>query len=445
MDADTNHEAVARRIVERLQQAGHIAVWAGGCVRDRLLGRPSSDIDVATNARPEQVRALFPAGKEIGRAFGVVLVREGGHDFEVATFRRDEGYSDGRHPDRVEFADLRADAARRDFTINGMFYDPVAGRVIDLVGGEEDLRRSRIRAIGDPGARFAEDHLRMLRAVRFASVLEFELEAGTRDAIRRESPAIRRIAVERVREELDRLFTESPRPGRGLRLLLETGLLKEILPEVAALEGVPQPPDHHPEGDVFAHTALMLDCLEKPSVELAWAALLHDVGKPPTLTWAVGSDGPPRPRFHGHDRVGADMAREILTRLKHSNRVRDLVVAAVSGHMRFHEAPRMRVATLKRWVATPTFPLELELHRLDCLGSRRDLATHRFVTDFLAAQRGAPIRPPPLLRGEDVLAAGVPPGPRVAALLNAAYTRQLEQPEWTRGDALVWLRNEARD
>jgi tRNA nucleotidyltransferase/poly(A) polymerase len=442
MASDDRMREEALRIVARLRAGGFRALWAGGCVRDRLLGRPSKDIDVATNARPEQVRALFPRAVLVGAAFGVVRVPIGdGCDIEVATFRRDIGAADGRHPDRVEFTGEEEDARRRDFTVNGLFYDPVEDRVLDYVGGRSDLAQRVIRAIGDPAVRFAEDYLRMLRAVRFAASLAFALDPDTEAAIRVHAGRIRAISAERVRDELTRLLCEAPRAGQGVRLLRRVGLLAEVLPEVAAMEGVAQPPAFHPEGDVLTHTVHMLDAMADPTPELAWAVLLHDVGKPLTASVGPGGQGGrPRIRFDGHDAAGAKAAEAILRRLRMPNRLTDTVVRAVRGHMRFMDVPHMRRASLRRMVGAPTYALERELHRLDCLASHGSLDALETLDRAAAEWRMERALPPPLVDGHAVMAMGVPEGPGVGRRVRAAYEHQLETGETDRAAILDWLR-----
>ncbi len=428
-----------REVASRLAAAGHRALWAGGCVRDRLLGRPFKDIDLATGAPPAEVLRLFPGSTAVGRAFGVVAVRRGAHTYEVATFRRDLAYADGRRPDGVVFTGEREDALRRDFTVNGLFYDPATGEVFDYVGGRADLAARRIRTIGAPSARFREDYLRMLRAVRFAAVLAFDLDPGTAAGIREHAPLIAGIPAERVRTELTRMLTESPAAGRGLRLLRETGLLRVILPEVDAMAGQEQPPAFHPEGDVFEHTARMLDLLPGGDAVLAYAALLHDVGKPPTARRCRDADGAERIRFDGHDRVGAELAERILLRLRLPRRAARDVVHAVAGHMRFMHVRDMRESTLRRLVGAPTYPLERALHRLDCLASHGDLSHLEFLDRFEAERSAEPVLPPPLADGRDIMALGVPEGPEVGRLRGLAYERQLQHPEAGREDLLAWL------
>jgi poly(A) polymerase len=432
----------SRAVAQRLRAAGHVAYWAGGCVRDLLLGREPKDFDLATSATPDQVLELFPHAKTVGKAFGVVLIHDAPFDFEVATFREDLAYRDGRRPEGVVFSSPEADALRRDFTITGMFCDPADGRLHDFVGGVADLRARLVRAIGDPAARFAEDYLRMLRAVRFAGTLEFDLDPATAQAIRGLAPRIAAISAERIAQELTRTLTESPRAGRALRLLRDTGLLEVILPEVARMAGVEQPPEHHPEGDVFTHTALMLDAMERPSAELAYSVLLHDVGKPPTFRRVPTPEGGEKIVFHGHATVGADMAREILERLRMPNALIEAVVFSVANHMRFMEVTRMRPATLRRLLSAPTFPTELELHRLDCRCSHEDLSNHEFLIAARAAYENEPVLPDPWVTGHDLIALGVPVGPEIRRWKDLAYEAQLERRFESREELLAWLRSE---
>ncbi|HOW97907.1 MAG TPA: CCA tRNA nucleotidyltransferase, partial [Kiritimatiellia bacterium] len=396
---DSRPQEAAREMVRTLRAAGFDAYWAGGCVRDRLMGRPAKDIDIATSARPEQVQALFPKTLEIGKAFGVIQVLRDGFAFEVATFRHDRPYRDGRHPDGVAFTSAEEDAKRRDFTVNGLFFDPIEDRVLDFVGGQDDLQRRLIRAIGDPEARFREDHLRLLRAARFASALEFDIEPATAEAVRRLAPLLADVSAERVQQELTRLLVESPRAGRGLALLRDLGLLAVVLPEAERLVGQEQPPAFHPEGDVFTHTVLMLDAMKDATPELAWSVLLHDIGKPLTATPTIEPDGSTRIRFNEHDSVGADLAEQILRRLKMPNDLVDAVRQGVANHMRFINVPRMRRSKLRQMAGAPTFPMELELHRLDCLASHSDLSNYEFMRRFMEELKNEPVLPPPWIRG----------------------------------------------
>ncbi len=427
-------------IAAELRKQGFTVYWAGGCVRDRLLGRTPQDIDIVTSARPDQIEALFPKTVAVGRAFGVIGVSSQGHWYEVATFRTESGYQDGRRPDRVEYADARADALRRDFTVNALFYDPLTEQVIDYVDGRRDLAARCLRAVGDPVARFTEDHLRMLRAVRFAGTLDFELEPETRAAIAPLARLIHRISPERVRDELLKMAVASQHPGDTLQCLHDTGLLAVILPEVAAMVGVEQPPEFHPEGDVFTHTRLMWAAMPpKRSAELAMAVLLHDVGKPPTATVGPGREGVPRIRFDGHDRVGAAMTETILRRLRCANAFIQTVAHCVRNHMRFMHVQEMRRAKLRMLVAAPTFEIELELHRLDCLASHGSLDHYHFLRAFQADMAAEPCLPPPLLNGHDLLRLGIPPGPQIGHWLKQAYAHQLEHDLTEREHLLPWL------
>lgn len=429
-------DALAHRIVETLQAAGCQGWLVGGCVRDRLLGREAGDWDIATDARPERIMELFPRSGRVGAHFGVVLVRGDGCEVEVATFRSDREYSDGRRPDAVEFeTDPRQDALRRDFTINALFYDPVSGRLLDFVNGRADLERGLVRAIGRPEARFAEDHLRLLRAVRFAARLGFEIEPATMEAIRRAHALIRTVSAERVRDELVRILTEGG-ARRGFELLDETGLLGAILPEVAAMKGVEQPPEYHPEGDVWTHTLMLLERLERPSPALAMGALLHDVGKPPTFRVAE------RIRFDGHVEAGVEIARDIMHRLRFSNQETEQVLSLIANHMRFKDAPNMRASTLKRFMRLPRFEEHLELHRLDCLSSNGRLETWQMVKSRYELMPPEELKPPPLITGDDLIAQGYTPGPQFARILAAVEDAQLEGRVATREEALALAREQ---
>jgi poly(A) polymerase len=426
-------KATATAIVRRLRDGGHIAYFNGGCVRDMVRGVEPHDIDIATRATPEQVQALFPKTVAVGAQFGVVLVLEGEHQFEVATFRSDEAYVDGRRPTSVRFGSPEEDAQRRDFTINGLFFDPIANEIIDFVGGREDIERRIVRAIGDPRQRFAEDKLRLLRCVRFASNLGFEIEDKTFAAVREMAAQIHVVSAERIRDELIKILTRA-HAGCGLQLLDTSGLLKEILPEVAAMKGVEQPPEFHPEGDVFTHTKLMLDALPpNPSMVLAFAVLLHDVGKPPTFERATD-----RIRFNEHDRVGAAMAEAILRRLRFPNEQIEKIVLCVAGHMRFQHVQQMRPAKLKRILARETFADELELHRIDCQASHRNLENYEFMRGKASELPPEVIKPQPLLTGHDLLTLGLKPGPKVGQILREVEELQLEERLKSKAEALAY-------
>ena len=431
-------EEEARKVAARLREEGQIAYFAGGCVRDMVRGLPPKDYDIATDARPELVQRLFSRTYAVGAHFGVIIVLENDFQFEVATFRSDEAYIDGRHPIAVHFSSPEEDARRRDFTINGMFYDPVAEEVIDFVGGRADIAAKLVRAIGDPAQRFAEDRLRMLRAVRFATALAYKIDAKTWDALAVNAASIHQISAERIRDELVRIFL-SPNRGRGWDLLDASGLMRTIFPEIEAMKGCEQPEQFHPEGDVFKHTRLMLDFLPaKVSVPLVFAVLFHDVGKPPTAT--VDETG--RIRFSGHDRLGAEMTEEIMRRLRFSGAEIEATVEMVRQHMVFKDAPKMRVAKLKRFMARPTFGDELELHRVDCQGSHRMLDNYEFLIRKREEFTNEPIIPPPLVRGDDLIALGLKPGPKFSEILDAVETQQLEGRLRSREEALEWVKQE---
>jgi poly(A) polymerase len=430
-------KAIAQEIVAKLQQAGFAAFWVGGCVRDFLLGREPQDFDVATDAKPEQVEKLFPKTIPVGKKFGVIIVVENGIQFQVATFRAEADYQDGRRPEKVEFANAEADAVRRDFTVNGLFYDPLTGKIHDWVGGENDLRAKIIRTIGKPEERFGEDHLRMLRAVRFAAQLDFEIESATFAAIQVLAPKIKIISAERVRDELVKLF-RPPHAARGLVLLRDSGLLEHILPELAATIHCEQSPDYHPEGSVFNHIRLML---EKMPVDadplLPWAVLLHDIAKPVTAERDLATR---KIHFYGHEQVGADMAEKILQRLKFSNQQIEEIVTAVKYHMQFKDVQQMRKATLRRLLLRATFPLELALHRLDCLGSAGDLAHYHFLVAQAEELKNQPQIHPPLLTGNDLIELGVQPGKELGELLHEIRERQLADELKTPDEARAWVK-----
>jgi poly(A) polymerase len=431
-------EQAGRRIVQKLRADGHTAYYAGGCVRDLLRREVPKDIDVATSARPEVVQKLFPRTYAVGAHFGVIVVLEDDFQFEVATFRSDGAYIDGRRPVEVHFATAEEDAARRDFTINGMFFDPEKEEVIDFVGGRADLERKLIRAIGDPAQRFAEDRLRMLRAVRFATVLGFEIDAATWDAIMASASAITQISAERIRDELVKIFL-SPNRARGWDLLDASGLMRAILPEIERMKGCEQPPQFHPEGDVFKHTRIMLEMLPaEASLPLVFSVLFHDVAKPPTAM--VDEEG--RIRFNGHDRIGAEMTEGIMARLRFSRTEIDATVEAVRQHMVFKDVPNMRVAKLKRFMARPTFKDELELHRVDCASSHAMLDNYEFLLKKKEEFANEPIIPPPLVRGDDLIALGLKPSPKFGEILEAVETRQLEGALKNREEALEWVKEE---
>jgi poly(A) polymerase len=471
--ADGSRKEHAISIVRTLRQAGHQAYLVGGCVRDLLLGREPADYDVTSDATPDQVMRIFPETYAVGAQFGVVLVpvpgdengRDGARpvsefgsadksahatqaDFstnhsragivEVATFRSDMGYSDGRHPDQVRFStDPREDVQRRDFTINGLLLDPISNEVLDFVGGRKDLDAHIIRTIGDPEVRFSEDKLRMLRAVRFAARFEYEIDPLTRRAIQKLHRQIQQVSRERVRDELTKMLTEG-QARRAFLLLNETRLLVEVLPEISAMKGIEQPPQFHPEGDVFVHTLLLLDKLTHPCpATLAWGALLHDVGKPPTFRVA-----PDHIRFDGHVEVGVKMAHEICRRLRFSNDDTEQILALVANHMRFADVLKMKESTLKKFIRMPRFEEHLELHHVDCLASHGDLTTYNFTREKIATMLPQDVRPPALITGRDLIDAGYKPGPQFKEILGAVEDLQLEGRLRDSAEAMHFVRQQ---
>jgi poly(A) polymerase len=431
---------LANSVCSTLQAQGHQAFLVGGCVRDLLLGREPTDYDVSTDASPEQVLQIFPGSLAVGAQFGVVLVRDGNQKVEVATFRRDVGYSDGRHPDEVVFTTTaEEDVSRRDFTINGLMMRHDTSEVLDFVGGRSDLSAGTIRAIGDSNLRFAEDKLRMLRAVRFAARFKYTIEPKTLAAIQAHASEIHSVSAERIQEELSKLLTEGS-ARRGFELLDETGLLQELLPQVSRMKGVAQPPEYHPEGDVWIHTRLMLDGLATgTSRTLAWGVLLHDVGKPPTFRSA--SETGDRIRFDNHVDVGVKLTGEICKELKFSTDDMDQVQALVANHMKFKDVPRMRKATLKRFVRLPRFDEHMELHRLDCLSSHRHLDSYEYVRKFLEATPPSEVKPTRLLTGDDLSEMGYAPGPEFQVILRALEDAQLEGSINTKEEAEGFVRS----
>jgi putative nucleotidyltransferase with HDIG domain len=427
----------AAQIVARLRAAGHQAYFVGGCVRDLLLGREPKDFDLATSALPDQVLTLLEKTFAVGAHFGVVLVSSGEPEIltEVATFRSDGVYSDGRHPDAVRFSSSpEEDVKRRDFTINGMLLDPANNQVLDFVGGRTDLQAGLIRAIGDPGDRFAEDKLRMLRAVRFAARFTFDLEPSTAIAIRDLAPAVSQVSRERVRDELTRMLTEG-RAGSAFEMLDATGLLAQVLPEVAKMKGVAQPPQYHPEGDVWVHTLLLLAGLPAGCPPaLAWAALLHDVGKPATFRVA-----PDRIRFDGHVETGVRIAEEICRRLRFPNHETEQILSLIANHMRFADAPKMKESSLKRFFRLPHFDQHLALHRLDCLASHGSLELYDFARERFETLPEEQVRPSLLLTGKNLIEAGYHPGPQFTEMLAMAEDAQLEGAVRTREQALALI------
>jgi tRNA nucleotidyltransferase/poly(A) polymerase len=428
-------------VICTLQAAGHRALLAGGCVRDRLMGREPKDYDVATSATPVEVVKLFPGALTVGAHFGVVVVRHHDEQVEVATFRKDGVYNDGRRPESVTFSSPEEDAQRRDFTVNGLFEDPLKDEIIDYVDGREDMQAGVLRAIGEPADRFSEDQLRLMRAVRFATVLDFQIESRTWQAVCALSDKIHSVSIERLRDEFSRIMLH-PNRVRGFDLLVESGLMQHLVPEILVLQGCEQPPQFHPEGDVFIHTRLMLSMLpEQVSLSLVLSVLFHDIAKPATQTF----DATGRIRFNGHDRVGAEMTNDILHRMRYPNQVIEATVEAVANHMVFKDVPKMRMATLKRFMARPGFDDELALHRVDCLGSHRYLDNYDYVKAKQAEFASKPLIPVRLVSGADLMAIGWKPGPTLGKALSAIETQQLEGRVTTREEALDWIAAHADD
>jgi tRNA nucleotidyltransferase/poly(A) polymerase len=429
-------EATAKRLVERLKSAGHEAFFAGGCVRDMLLGKEAHDIDIATSAKPAEVQKLFPRTVAVGAQFGVIVVLEDDFEFQVATFRSDGAYKDGRHPESVSFTTAEGDAKRRDFTVNGLFFDPIQKHIIDYVGGESDLKAGILRSIGRPQERFSEDKLRLIRCIRFGAALNFHIEEETWKAVRRMASQITVVSAERLRDELVKIFTH-PSRVRGFDLLDASGLLEILLPEVKHTKGCEQPPDFHPEGDVFVHTRLMLSLLPpEASVPLVFSVLLHDTGKPATFR----RDETGRIRFNGHESVSAEITKAIFERLRFSNAETEATVVGVKNHMSFKDVKNMRVATLKRFLARPTIEDEMELHRVDCLGSHGLLDNYDFLRTKQVEFSNAPLIPPPLITGRDLITNGYKPSPLFKKILDAVEAMQLEGTVTTPEEALAWVK-----
>jgi poly(A) polymerase len=436
MDLSEPKGKSALAIAKTLQKNGYTAYFAGGCVRDHLRGQKPQDFDIATTATPEEVEKLFRRTIPVGKQFGVMIVIEDEIPFEVATFRCEGGYQDGRHPTHVSFTQPEEDAKRRDFTVNGMFYDPFARKVIDFVEGMKDLPLKVIRAIGDPAARFEEDKLRLLRAIRFASTLGFEIEKKTWEALRKKVSKIREVSPERIREELVKIFTRSG-AARGYVLLSESGLMKEILPEVEAMRGVEQPEKFHPEGDVYEHTRLLLEHLHPPvSTILAFSALFHDIGKPKTSAIRKG-----RLTFYEHSEAGVKIAAAIMRRLRFANEEIDGVSECVANHMKFMDVQKMRPGKLKQFISRPYFEEEMELHRVDCTASHGMLDNLTFLREKLKEYEHEELKPKPLVTGHDLIALGMKPGRAMKPILDEALVLQLEGRFKNREDALEWLKN----
>ena len=433
-----SNKAAAIDIIGKLQEKGHIAYLAGGCVRDMLRGEIPKDYDIATSALPEEITSIFSKTREVGVHFGVVIVIVNNQAFDVATFRNDGSYKDGRHPEEVTFSTPQDDTARRDFTVNGIFFDPISEKYIDFVGGKSDIDKKVIRAIGDPNLRFQEDHLRLLRAIRFAARFNYEIEADTWNSIKTNASGISKISKERIRDELTKILLNENRV-LGFDLLVESGLMEHIIPEILQLKGCEQPPQFHPEGDVFIHTRLMLSLLKNdPSIDLVLSVLLHDIGKPATYSFDEEAD---RIRFNGHDKLGAEMSDQILRELKFSNSIIEDVVQMVANHMTFKDVQNMRQSKLKRFMSRSTFNDEIELHRVDCLGSWGGLDNYDFLNKKMIEFANEPIIPQPLLTGKDLIELGWSPGPDLGQTLNSVQDLQLEGKLNSKDEALDWVKS----
>ncbi len=427
-------EKLATAIVNKLHQAGFEAYFAGGCVRDKLLGKQPSDYDIATSAKPEQVQNLFEKTIPVGAQFGVIIVLEEGISFEVATFRTEGGYKDGRRPTIVEFATVEEDAKRRDFTVNGLYWDLKNKKVLDFVGGEKDLKAKVIQTIGNAEERFLEDHLRLIRAVRFSIQLDFAIAPETWKTVLKHHSLLKTVSMERIRDEFSKIMTSAD-PEKGIRMLDESKLLPVFLPEVETLKGVEQPSEYHPEGDVYIHTLLLLKGLNKAPLELALGCLLHDIAKPATFVRATD-----RIRFHGHDKLGAEMSRSILKRLCFSNDQIDLICELVLEHLKFKDAFQMKKSTLKRFLSLPRFDLHLELHRLDCLASHAKLEAYDFTKAAYETFLKEPPPPRKLVTGQDLLEMGHKAGPQFSKILHEVEDAILEGELSTREEALEWVK-----
>lgn len=424
-------------IVRQLKENGFSAYFAGGAVRDMAMGIPSDDIDIATSATPDKILELFPDCYEIGAAFGIINVVIEHENFEVATFREERGYNDGRHPDEINYTtDPELDAKRRDFTINSMFYDPLEDKILDFEDGLEDIKQKRLRTVGDPNARFSEDYLRILRAVRFSTRFGFKLDSGIPPAIKNNLDGLNKISMERIRDELNKMLT-GPAPAESIKMLAELKILDIILPEISALQGVEQPKKYHPEGDVFVHTCLMLEMMKEPTLELAWSVLLHDTGKP--ATFSRDEDG--IPHFYNHEKVSREIGEKILQRFKFSKSQTNDILTAVGNHMKFSHVKEMREAKLKRLMADPSFPLQLQLHNLDCSSSHGRLDNYKFLKERLENPETEIELPPPLLTGKDLIAIGLKPGPAMGKILNEISDLQLDGKLKTKAEALEYIKN----
>ena len=442
----SDQKSLALKIINILHQNNYEAYLAGGCVRDQLLGKEPKDYDIATNALPDSIENLFSKTTAIGKSFGTIVVIENNHSIEVTTFRSEGTYHDGRHPEKVTFSSAKEDASRRDFTINGLFYDPIKNNVIDHVNGKLDLKNNLVKAIGDPNDRFKEDHLRMMRAIRFAHTLDFKIEDKTKYAIQENAHLISKISIERIENELSRILVESKHPGDALQTLYDVGLLKHILPEVVELIGVKQPPDHHPEGDVFTHVKLMLNHTSSSKIletfslrELCYVVLFHDISKPEKYIEELQDDGTVRIRFLGHEKRGAEVTKSILQRLKLSNQETKKIVSVIADHMKPFQSKEMRLSSLRKMMGSSYFDLLLELHRLDGLGSKGILPSYTFLKEKL--NEFGNILPKPLISGDNLLALGIKSGPNISKIIDKAYDRQLED-NITKDVLLCWIKEE---
>ncbi len=423
----------ALAILKTLHDQGHEAYFAGGAVRDLLLEKSISEIDIATSASPQEIEQLFPKTIPVGKQFGVIVVVQDTNNYEVTTFRKEADYVDGRHPTQVSFTDARHDVERRDFTVNALFFNPFTEEVIDYIKGREDLERKLIRTVGPPRSRFQEDKLRLLRALRFACQLDFEIEQQTYQQVKEHASQLTEVSWERIRDEVLKILT-GPDPSRGLKLMSDSGILEVILPEIAAMQGVQQPPQFHPEGDVFVHTCLMFELSQERSETLALEILLHDVGKPPTFTVKE------RIRFDGHADLGAKMAEEICRRLRISNQQIEEVVDVVKDHLRFIHVQEMRESTLKRFLRKTNFSDHLELHRLDSLASHGKLSSYHFCQEKLEELSQEAMRPKPLINGHDLIGLGLEPGPLFSEIMSAIEDFQLEGKLSSKEETLDWVR-----
>lgn len=437
-DVDQPLKQFAQSVATRLHAAGYEAYFAGGCVRDEILGVNPNDYDIATNALPDQVRQIFQRTVPVGEAFNVILVlsdhEEKPYSIEVATFRADIGIGDGRHPAKVVTATAKEDVERRDFTINGMLMNPVTREILDWVGGKADLTAKVIRAIGDPRLRIDEDHLRMLRAIRFAARLNYKIEPSLFAAIQEKAELITRISAERIFEELTKMLT-SANADRAFNDLADSGLLQHIIPEALLMKGCEQPPEHHPEGDVWVHTLLLLKQCAGASAELGWGCLLHDIGKPPTFS----HEPPDRIRFNNHQNVGEEMATVILKRLKAPQRLIEIVCELTRDHLKFKDVPQMRPATLKRFLRNPHFDLHLKMHYMDCMACHQNLTLYHLCQQKLAELPPDVLKPTPLISGHDLIALGFRPGPQFKQILETLETEQLEGRLSKKEEALQFL------